>query len=384
MGEGFKANPDHIAGYGQLMYVSADHIGDVASHVYNEAKPDDGFSGLMSLIKGPVETYAVKTGSRMFGKYDRLAQSSKKMNIAAWMYSGVEESVYKTYNHAVPGPPREEYKGYPSPAAYPPAEDPVADLKAPEKENADIRAILDEVGGLINGIDDAVSWITGWSPVSALVEPMSGNWTRLERCGEVLKQSGDGAEKVAKNLTTGLSTLDPEWNGGAAQDFNNWITNLAKAIDMEGPLNRIVAGVYKLVAQQIEKVAKWMVEVLKTAVDKIVQAAASAWVPGVGWARIIDAVKTAIDVFNEAMTLIEELNRVIEAVKTVVELAQDPVGFLEGQVEEKLAPYREKLDQANAGLDVAKDLAELSDTSVWGSSPKENYDVGADPNRAGA
>ncbi|MBP2322743.1 hypothetical protein JOF56_003128 [Kibdelosporangium banguiense] len=384
MAEGFKANPDHIAGYGLLVHDAGMDLSSVASWTNQWARADEGFSGLMQLLKGPVDAYAYATYNRMYPKHLLLTRSANNLNTAAWMYTTSDVNSYTTYSKTLAGEDRVEVKDFPNPVAYPPAEDPVAALKVPEAENADIRGILDEVGGSINVIDDAVNFITGWSPVSALVEPMSGNWTRLERAGEVLKCAGDGAEKVAKNLTTGLSTLDPNWNGGSAQDFNNYINNLAKGIDIEGPLNRIVAGVYKLVAQQIEKVAKWMVEVLKKAVDKIVEAAATSWIPGFGWVKIIDAVRTAINVFNEAKTLLEELDKVISAVKTVVELAQDPVGFVQGKVDEKLAPYKEKIEQAEKGYEVAKDLAELSDTSVWGKTPTGTYEVGADPKRAGA
>jgi uncharacterized protein YukE len=383
MAEGFKANPDHIAGYGVMMQDAGMDLSSVAGHANYQARSDEGFTGLMSLIKEPVDAYAYATYNRIYPKHLLLTRSADSLNQAAWMYSGAEESAYTKYTKSLSGETYTEYKDFPNPVSYPPAEDPVAGLNAPERESADIRGILDEVGGLINGIDDAVAFITGWSPVSALVEPMSGNWTRLERAGEVLKQVGDGAEKVAKNLTTGLSTLDPNWNGGAAQSFTDYVNNLSKAIDMEGPLNRIVAGVYKLVAQQIEKVATWMVNVLKRAVDKIVEAAASAWIPGFGWVKVIDAVKTAIDVFNEAMTMIEELQQVVDNVKMVIDLAKDPVGFAQGKIEEKLAPYKEKLEQVEGGIDVAKDLGELSDTSVWGKSPTGTYEVGADSRRAG-
>lgn len=384
MAEGFKANPDHIAGYGLLVHDAGMDLSSVASYANQAARADDGFSGLMSLLRAPVDAYAYATYNRLYPKHLLLTRSADSLNTAAWMYTTADVNAYTTYNQTLDGQTQAQVKDFPNPVAYPPADDPVAGLKAPEPENADIRAILDEIGGSINIIDDAVYFFTNWSPVSALVEPMSGNWTRLERAGEVLKQVGDGAEKVAGNLTGGLSTLDPNWNGGSAQEFNGYITKLAKGIDMEGPLNRIVAGVYKLVAQQVEKVATWMVEVLKKAVDKILQAASTSWIPGYGWVKIIDAVKTAIDVFIEAKALIEELDKVIGAVQQVVDLAKDPIGFLEGKAEEKLAPYKEKIEQAQAGYDVAKDLAELSDTKVWGESPTGTYEVGADPKRAGA
>lgn len=382
MGEGFKADPDHVAGYGLLLDESSGHMASIAGHVGNNAESDGEYTGLMSIIKTPVDTYAHKTSVRMFNRVDKLTYSAPELTRAAWVYSGADEKAYTEFDHTLPNQVT-GYKDFPDPVAYPAADNPEAGLDAPDPEDADIRGLLDEVGGSINAIDDAVNWVTGWSPISALVEPMSGNWTRLERAGTVLGQAGDAAEKVSSNLTSGLSTLDPHWDGGAAQSFTDYLNRLSSAIGLEGPLNRIIGGVYQVVAEEIKKCAQWMCETLKKAVDKVAQAAASWWIPGAGWIKIIDAVKTGIEVFNAAKQMIEDLNTVIDQVNTVVEAAKDPVGFIEGKIDEQIEPIREKIDQVNAGLDVAGDLAALTDTEPWEKTPDEKYQTGEDEKRPG-
>lgn len=300
---------------------------------------------------------------------------------AAWVYSGADESAYQTFDHLTPGVVT-GYKDFPSPIPYSAGDEPK--LEAPPHEEADIRGLLDEVGGLINGVDDAIAFLTGWSPVSALVEPMSGNWTELSRAGAVLTQAGDGAEVVAGNLSSKLSTLDANWDSVAAMAFQDYAMKIVNAVEIEGPLNRIVGHVYVAVAGEVQKVAEFMVSPLKTAVDKIVQAAASAWIPGAGWIKIIDAVRAAITIIEEGKALIDSMNTLIDQVQTVVEAAQDPVGFIEGKVEEQLAPIKEKLEKVETGVEIASDVADLSDADALSDVPEEKYSVGDKPRRPGA
>jgi hypothetical protein len=204
MGEGFEADPSHIAGYGVL--VEESQLSAVMMHVQLNGGADGGFTGLMSLIRQPVDSYVTETCARLADRAGRLISVGRELQRAAWVYSGADRSAYELFD-ALAGIAT-GYRDFPDPAEYPAGEDPTAGLAAPEPEDADIREVLDEVGGSIDIIDDAVAWVTGWSPASTLVEPMSGNWTRLERAGEVLIQAGDATELVAGNLTTPLSTVD--------------------------------------------------------------------------------------------------------------------------------------------------------------------------------
>src|SRR5699024_3337972 len=165
--------------------------------------------------------------------------------------------------------------------------------------------------------------ITGWSPVSGIVEPMSGNWTELERAAKVLAQAGDGAETLTSNLTSPLGRLDQYWDDGAASEFMDYAPRLAMGIDQEGPLNRPVARVANAVVPEVENAAHFMVSTLKQAVDKIVEAASRSWIPGYGWVEIIQAVRTAIDIIEEAQELIERLRDLVKSVEAVVDAAQD-------------------------------------------------------------
>lgn len=380
MGEGFKADPDHVAGYGVLVDKVADQVAELSTFV-RHAEAGEGFTGLMEMIKKPVDAYATAARDRMDERFDRLSGTSTELTRAAWMYSGAEEDAYTELSMNASGP-EEVIKDYSDPASYDVAKDATGKLELPKDEDADILGLLDDVGGSINFIDDAVSTLTGWSPVSQLVEPMSGNWTSLSNAGEVLRRAGDASEDVANNLTEPLSKLDPHWNGGAANEFNDYTTDLAKAIAIEGPLNRIVGDVYEVVAKEIEKCAEWMVTTLKKAVDKVTQAVGTSWIPGIGWVKVGEAVYTAIEVFQQAKQMVNDLKDVVEQVQTVADFAREPGGTTAKDLEQ-VKKLEDEIEKVQKGAEVGDDLAELSDTSPWEDEPDDDYSVGDDPERDG-
>ncbi|TDP97127.1 hypothetical protein [Labedaea rhizosphaerae] len=383
MGESFSVKPEYVAGYGKLVKtVGIDQVAKIGGFGRDHARSDGGFTGLMELIKDPVDTYADKLGDRFYSRGLNAAYTGDELNRAAWAYTGADKYSYTEFNDvngALTG-----YRDFEHPAAFPAGTDPTAGLHAPAQQDADIRALLDDVGGTINAVDDVINFVTGWSPVSEIVEPLSGKWTALTQKGEVLALCGDAAETASDNLTSALPRLDEHWDGGAAQEFTAYLGHLTDAISYEGPLNRTVGEIYKSVATEIEKVAKFMVEVLGKAVDKIKDAVASAWIPLWGEYKAYKTVREVIDIIQKAKKLVDELRTAIEEVKTVVEFAKDPKGFAEGKLEEKLAPIKDRIAQGEHAARVGADLTRLADIGDLTNAPTGRYQVGDHPRRPGA
>ncbi|MQA08459.1 MAG: hypothetical protein GEU98_07885 [Pseudonocardiaceae bacterium] len=393
MAEGFHAVPEQIAGYGVLVDTVSKQLSGIQQYVAENAKAGPGFDGLvMSLIKAPVDTYALETSKRILSHGNHLVDTGTELKRTAWDYSGADKSAYQIFaddgisNPNVP-PQVTGYKDFPDPVSYPAGSDPAAALKPPEIAEADIQSKVDEVGGSLKVIDWAVSQVTGWSPVEAITEPISGNWNSLKASGEALKNAGTALEESLDNLTKALPTLDPHWNGGAAQDFHGYITKLVNGAGQEGPLNRIVGGVYDLVADQIEKVAQFVVDKLKHVVDQILEKLATGWIPFIGWARLIDFIKECVGIFQQAREMVNTVQELVENAKQLIEIAQDPVGAAQEAIEEKLQPIEEQVDRYQRGAEVAKNLADVADTQAWEDSPDQGYTSipgNADPRRPGA
>ncbi len=390
MAEQFTADPPAIAGYGVLIETVCDQLS--ATQNYADAHGGaraGGFDGLMSLIRDPVDFYASETSKRIVNHSNDLYNTATEVKRAAWVYSGTEEANYQIFSDDSYEKPNRKprvvgYKDFPDATAFPVAQDPTGSLTPPDIEPADIKSKVDEIGGSIEIINEAVHFITGWYPIDEIVRPLAGNWNALSGAGEALTKTGDAVEAALGNLTGALPRLDPHWNGGAAQSFTDYLNRLTAAAAIEGPINRIVGDVYGVVAGEIEKIAEWMVRTLKTAVDKVVAAAATSWIPGYGWVRIIDAVRTAVEVFQEAQRIVGDLENVLNTVTAIIDIAKDPAAALGAAVEERLAPIKEKIEQYEKGAEVATDLGKLATgAAAQSSAPDGGYTVGADAGRHG-
>jgi hypothetical protein len=395
MAEGFSVHPPAVAGYGLLCKAVYEQLGVEHNFIKDNGRAREGFDGLMSLLRGPVDSYAQASNDRIIVHATNLLNTSEELKRAAWMYTGAEETAYTNFSEDLPDRagrkaerPVNGYKDFPNPEPFPAGSDPTSVLKPPDIEPADIKGLVDEVGGSLKVIDWIISFVTGWSPVAAITEPISGNWNSLKASGEALSKAGDALDESLSNLTKSLPQLDATWNGGAAQDFTSYITRLVEAAEQEAPLNRIIGGVYDLVAGQIEKVAKFIVERLKHVVDQILSRIATGWIPVIGQLRALDFIREAVDVFIKAKEMVDKAIELKDRAIELIEIAKDPIGHLremgQAKLDEKLKPIEEKVEQYERGAKVASDLAELSKMDDWNSAPHGGYGTGGDPRRPGA
>ncbi|WP_157571823.1 hypothetical protein [Nocardioides alkalitolerans] len=374
MSAGFHVEVGHLAGFGAMTAVLHEQLLSCSAHV-DEARPGGGYEGLMSALVSPMGTLCDGITSRVGSRGELVGGLRDTLTVTAWDYNGTDASVYTEVTFipvAGPGVFETAILDFPDAVAYDTGTDPA--LPVPAHEEADIQALLDEVGGSIKVVDWAVREVTGWSPVETIVDPLAGNWTELTRAATVLEQFGAGSEQVAANLTAPLARLSEHWQGGAATDFESYLIRLAAAIEIEGPIHRLVAYVLKEIAGEFEAVAEYMVTTLKSAVDKIATSIATGWVPFVGWYKVYEAVMAVIEILTEAKNLIDELDALVDQVVAVLDAAQDPVGFVQDQAADVLAPYL-------GGAEVAQDLARL-DPSDLEDAPDDPYSVGTDPHRA--
>jgi hypothetical protein len=374
MVEGFAVSEGDVAGFGVM--TSEIHGQTLATLVHvHEARPETGYDGLMALMSAPLSGYCDLTVDRIADRSRLVGALQGELNLAAWRYHTTDESVYTEMvapRPPLPPIPVTRIRPFPNPVHYDPGAEPALD--PPDHKEPPIQGLIEEVGGSIRVIDWAVEKV--WeSPVEAIVEPLAGNWTELERAAEVLTQVGDGLERVAENLTAQLGRLSGAWRGGAANACEDHVTRLAGALEIEGPINRLVAVVLGKLAGEIEQAAQFMVSTLRRAVDKIATAIATGWVPFVGWYKVYDTIRTVINVFQEAKALVESIRGTIATVQGVIDAASDPIGFVTGEAEEIIAPYAE-------GAEIANDLASLDPDAIT-EAPDDAYAVGANPRRDG-
>lgn len=388
MSEGFDVSSPAVAGYGVLCEKVREQLRTEVVFIAAHGGATSGFTGVLGLLKEPVDAYADAASRRLNKGAFSLEETALELKRAAWAYSGADKESYERFDHAYPTSvePKPTYKDFPD-AEHFGVVDPTGALTPPDIAEPDIRAKVDEVGGALNAIDDAVDFVTGWSPVTAITEPISGNWNALDAAGQALISAGDALDSSLANLTDGLGRLDAQWDGGAAQSFTGYLGRLVEGTDQEAAVNRLVGQVYRAVATRIEQVADFVVSKLKQAIDLIGERLATALIPFYGWYKLIEAVRTVKHIFDEAKALVDSIDKLVGRVQSIIEFAKDPVGQTEkaGQqwLEDKLAPIRHRVDEYSKRARTGADIAEAVQVDDWTQAPDGGYRVGKNAGRSG-
>lgn len=385
MAEGFEVEPHYLSGYGDLMAAEKANVVAIQSHLdfFARAYPVH-FEGLLSLLTTPVNQYADSVSYRLGDRSANVRDLANELHRAAWAYLGVEDENTEMYQ----GQPR--YAEDPDAMAY--------TASSPELPSLEIAEM--DFTEEFQDLSMAMFWIVwflhfylGWSPHNYIMEKLAGNWNALDVAGDALINVGNATEQMAGAMADGLTTLDAHWNGGAAQACVDYTTKLSEALGEEGPLNRTVGKLYKLIAQEAMEAIRQVIRDLTLPTEDISERLGMVkvcimTVPS-GNGSLEDAL-AAMDnykeLFDAARSMVETIESVIEQAKGFLETAQNmaEASDVGGAVEEMISAVGPWGQEVQDGVATAADVADLADTSEFANAPTGTYAVGDDPERDGA
>jgi hypothetical protein len=385
MPEGFEVEPHYLSGYGDLVAAEKATVGDIQYHLdmFARANPEH-FEGLLSLLTTPVNQYADSVSYRLGDRAANLRDLANELHRAAWAYLGVEEEN------------TEMYQGQPS---Y--AEDPDAKVYYPSSPDLPSLEIAEmDFTQEFKDLSLAMFWIIwflhsylGWSPHNHIMEKLAGNWNALDVAGDALINVGNATEQLAGSMAEGLTTLDAHWNGGAAQSCVDYTTRLSEALGEEGPLNRTVGRLYKLIAHEASEAIRQVIRDLTLPTEDLSNKLGMVDVCVVsvptGNASMEDAMAAMAnykELFDSARAMVETIESVVEQAKGFLESAEQVAGAstVGGAVEEMINAVSPLGQEVQEGLATAADVADLANTAEFDNAPTDAYAVGDDPERDSA
>lgn len=409
MGETLKADPEWISGLGNYVLALNGSAWKAVNLVGAHAQSTGEFRGLMSGLKGPVDTLHGATKTRIEKVPTALQGTSVNLKQAAWDYTtadhdaalGIKHTRTQTYNSNPFIPPIEVLSGrapnpvisyeevddVPGARAYPSPRE--VDVTPPPAQSVDWRAVIDGAAGWLSDADGAIEDLTGWSPIKAALDPVAGNWMELKRIGQTYGKTGSAFDIIAGDLSTGHREVDDHWNGRAAQAYTGYTTDMVRGLNWEGSVGRLLDRGLALAADQLQKAAQEIIRLVKEGLGRLVKVdnvtdvlkLVSKWVPYVGTAAAIEQVRRLlIDVWNATKVLLDEIRRGVEALKTFIAFCQDPIGYTkgkaEGKVKEELKPFTDALDKAQDRVQLGNDIGTATQVDRLGQRPSAAYDPG--------
>ena len=166
---------------------------------------------------------------------------------------------------------------------------------------------------------DLVRMLTGFDIRAELAEKIGGDVVGASTQGSCFGNLGRSMSGVATNLQSGGQTISRTWQGGASDaaiaQMGTWVGSLDR---QAGQLVRMGQNVVQ-VCRDAWQTALSVVQCVKAAVQTVSSALATMSIPGVGWARVVQAVHQAFQAVMKAYKALMKLINILEQVKSFIE-----------------------------------------------------------------
>ncbi|GIM64648.1 hypothetical protein Pve01_83830 [Planomonospora venezuelensis] len=174
---------------------------------------------------------------------------------------------------------------------------------------------------------DLVRMLTGFDIRAELAEKIGGDVVSASSQGSSFGALGQSMRGVAANLESGSRTISQTWQGGASDAAVKQIGTWVGSLDAQaGQLVQMGQTVVQ-VCRDAWQTALAVVQCVKAAVQTVSAALATMSIPGVGWARVVQAVFQA---FQTVMNAYKALMKLIDILKQVESLISTVKGFFDG------------------------------------------------------
>jgi hypothetical protein len=199
-------------------------------------------------------------------------------------------------------------------------------LEPPEpSDGSDVQQLVQDAGIEVMAVDWVFQHIAGQSLVDMVIKPITGDFSKMRQNGEAWETIGNAMKQFSATMSgnAGIVT-ESDWNGPSALAHKAYVDIGWKAgLLVEGQVAKLIAKGFFAVADGSEKLAAEALKLLKKLIDKLIEIAAKACVPVVGWAAEATTVIDALDIANQIFGIIEMIKDIVEKVQSMWQSIQD-------------------------------------------------------------
>ena len=165
---------------------------------------------------------------------------------------------------------------------------------------------------------DLVRMLTGFDIRAELAEKIGGDVVGASTQGSCFGNLGRSLSGVSANLQSGGRTISESWQGGASDaaiaQIGTWVGSLDRQAAQLVQMGQTVVEV----CRDAWQTALAVVQCVKSAVQTVSSALATLSIPGVGWARVVQAVVQAFQAVMKAYRVLTKLIDILQQVKSFI------------------------------------------------------------------
>lgn len=193
-------------------------------------------------------------------------------------------------------------------------------LRTPTANSGGVESMVANASPQVQVVDWIFKQVTGRSLIQTIIEPIAGDWSRIAANGEAWRSASQGIVAIAENLSGNVDELRQHWNGAASDSFGNHVTQVWDgALRAQAELVELIGQGLDTVAEEGRKLVERLMAELEKLINKLIEAIAVIWVPFAGWARAVQMVWDAFQLYQAIMEIIQAVQGIIEAAQALFE-----------------------------------------------------------------
>ena len=176
---------------------------------------------------------------------------------------------------------------------------------------------------------DLVAMLTGFDVRAELAEKIGGDTVGASTQGSCWGSLGTSVSAISTNLEAGQKNIAKTWTGAASDSALDNMTRWVRSLDSQADTMIQMGQNLIEICKDAWETAKSVVETIRSAVQAVSSALATMSIPGVGWARVVQAVYQAFQALMKAFNVLKKFFGILKLVKSYM---QQLTSFFNGQV----------------------------------------------------
>jgi hypothetical protein len=236
-------------------------------------------------------------------------------------------------------------------------------------DGSDVQQLVQNAGIEVMAVDWVFQHIAGKSLVDMVIKPITGDFSKMRQNGDAWETIGNAMKQFSATMSGNAGIItQSDWKAPSALAHKAYVDVGWKAgLLVEGQVAKLIAKGFFAVADGSEKLAAEALKLLKKLIDKLIEIAAKACVPVVGWAAEATTIIDALDIANQIFSIIEMIKDIVAKVQSMWQSIQDI-----GSQLAKIKDIQSVGDLVGIGKNIKGDVTDISgDAKGIGSDAKE-------------
>jgi uncharacterized protein YukE len=176
-------------------------------------------------------------------------------------------------------------------------------------------------GWLFDKACELIEWVGGPDLRAEVTEQIAGDVNKASRQASAWENAGTAMDGICANLTRGAGAIERTWEGRAAVASGGYLDSWLISLDSQGKaMAQIGAYLRDMIVQSVD-MAQVIVDVVKEILSIISAGWSMASIPIYGQIKLVDKVKDAIKLVNDARKVITVFWDFLVMIKDYIVLA---------------------------------------------------------------